>query len=358
MKRDKPKVMLIFPPSLHCKPSRFIQNEAPLGLAYLAAVLEKYDYDVKILDCLALKFSPSQIADRIKAYRPDVVGISCLTANRFDAFATATLTKKVSRDSVICMGGPHVSSAVEDTLEHVQAVDVVARGEGEITMLALVQIIEKDESFSKVSGISWRNNKGKIIHNPDRPVIENLDQLPFPARHLLPLDRYASYYMPYMPDNVQGKIFSLIATRGCPYNCFFCQTPSFWGRRIRYRSVQSVVSEIEYCIDTFGYKGFRFHDDTLTVNRNWIIEFCNELTRRGIDSPWSLCGRVNLVDEEILNKMKKAGCYSIAFGIESGDPQILRNMNKQIIVEQIENAVKLTKRVGILPFGYLGGKSW
>jgi len=353
MKRDKLKVMLIFPSSLHCKLSRFIPYEPPLGLAYIAAMLEKNDWNVKILDCLASSFNLAKLAKSIRAYKPNVIGVSCLTANRFDAFTTVTLAKEASPDSVICMGGPHVSLAAEDTLKHIQAIDMVIRGEGEFTMTDLVQTIEKGESLSKVLGISWRDSENNIIRNPSRPPIENLDKLPFPARHLLPLNRYALHYMCYMPDNVQGKIFSLMASRGCLYNCSFCQTPSLWGRRIRYRSVQNVISEIEHCMNTFGYKAFRFHDDTLTTDRKWIIRFCDELTRKGIDAPWNLSGRVNLVDEQILEEMKKAGCYSIAFGIESGDPYILKNINKGTTVKQVEDAVKLTKKAGILPFGYL-----
>ena len=347
------KTLLIFPPSLHAKHAKYIPYEPPLGLAYIAAMLEANDYDVKILDCLALELHSKQIVESIRAYKPDLIGVSCLTANRFDAFNTVSLAKQASPKSVVCIGGPHVSLTAQDTLEHIQAIDVVIRGEGEHTVTDLIRTMEKGDDFKKVLGISWRDSEKNIIHNADRPPIANLDKIPFPARYLLPLKKYSPHYVPYLPDNVQGNIFSLIASRGCPYRCSFCQTPSLWGTKIRYRSVKNVISEIEHCIETFGYKAFRFHDDTLTISRKWILQFCEELINKGKNTPWSLCGRVNTVDTQMLEMLKEAGCYSIVFGIESGDSQILKNINKGINMKQIKDAIKLTKKAGILPFGYL-----
>lgn len=353
MKKSQPKTMLLIPPALHCNQNRFMRYEAPLGLAYIAAMLEKHNYDVRIVDCLTLGLGAKQTAEQIQVYQPDLVGIYCLTANRFDAFSTAKIAKKVSPNSIVVAGGPHVSGAAEDTLKHIPAIDVVVRGEGEGTILDLLKTVEGRLELGQVSGVSFRNSERKTVHNPDRPLIDDLDQLPFPARHLLPLHMYSRYYIPYLPDGVQGRIFSLIASRGCPWNCFFCATPNMWGRRIRYRTVNNVVQEIEYCMDKFRYKAFRFHDDTITANRKWILKFCEELNKRKIDVPWSLCGRVNLVDKEILHRMKKAGCYSIAFGIESGHDVILKNIGKQTTLEEIVKAVELSKEEGILPFGYL-----
>jgi len=210
-------------------------------------------------------------------------------------------------------------------------------------MRELVNSLESESKLSHVKGITYRSG-GKIVSNPGRPLIENIDDIPFPAWHLLKMDSYFRLTARILT----GKNgFSMITSRGCPGRCKFCDTHIVWTRKYRARSPTNVVDEIEQLHDRYNIGFMVFVDDTFIVNKKRAIEICNQIIERGIDIKWECAGRVNLVNKEILAKMKEAGCNTIYYGIESGSQEVLDYINKGITLEQAKNAIKITKKAGI-----------
>jgi len=319
-------------------------SQPPLSLAFIAAVLEKNGQKVNIIDAQALGIDENEVA--IRTSGTDVVGITSMTPTFNSAVRTAKAIKKNNNSCFIVMGGPHVTVLPEKTLEDVKEIDAIVIGEGELTIVELIKAIENKKSFENILGISYRKD-GKIITTQARPPIENLDMLPMPAYNLLPIKKYR----PFPPHGKKLPYMALITTRGCPYRCIFC-FKSIFGRRCVAKSPKMLVDEIKTLIEKFGVKELLFYDDSFTIDRNRTIEFCNELIKNNIKIPWSCETRVNLVDKEVLEKMKEAGCYIISYGVESGDQTILDNLRKDITIEQAKTAFKLTKETRILTVAY------
>jgi radical SAM superfamily enzyme YgiQ (UPF0313 family) len=318
----------------------------PLGLAYIAATLENNGVKVNIIDGSVLNLDQGAIEKLLSKHNPDIVGVTALTPTLYRSYEVINTVKKALPDSLIVIGGPHPSLFPTDVLKENVNIDVSVYGEGEYTVLELANNIEshgKDnsKSFEDVRGIAYRNN-GQIRKNTPRPYIDDLDTLPFPARHLLPMDKYrpALYQIKRSPNT------NLIASRGCPFNCNFC-SKGVYGRKFRIRSPENVITEIEYLIEKYGIKELLFWDDTFTLNKKWIEDFCILLKERNLDITWSCSSRVNKVDKLLLQKMRKAGCWSIFYGIESGSQKLLNNINKGITISQVINAVKWAKEAGI-----------
>lgn len=331
------KVMLINPMT------RFVTKDImpPLGLAWLAAVLEQNSISVEILDALVERKDLETVANKVKKTCPDIVGITCVTATRSDAFKTADKIRVTCPNATVVIGGPHVTFTAEDTLRNIQSVDIIVRGEGEATFLELVKALESGTDLTEVKGISFRS-EGNIIHNPPRPFIEDIDSLPFPARHLLPMEKY-DFRIPF----TDVKATNVLSGRGCPFGCIYCSTSTMWGKTIRMRSPSNVVDEIEQIVKEYGIRGIYFFDDTFTFHKRRTIEICDEIIERGLDLVWFCESRVDVIDEELLTKMKKAGCKIIAFGIESGSQRVLDIIKKKITVDQSIKATNLCKKVGI-----------
>jgi radical SAM superfamily enzyme YgiQ (UPF0313 family) len=332
------KIALINPPTKNSFP------QPPLGLAFIAAILEKNGHKVDIIDAQALEIDENEITKKVAEF--DIVGITSMTPTFNSAVEVTKAIKKVNNSCFVIMGGPHVTVLPEKTLKDVKEVDAIVIGEGELTIVELVDAIEKKKSFEKILGISYRKD-GNIIINPPRPTIESLDILPIPAFHLLPIKNYR----PYPPHGKKLPYMALMTSRGCPYRCTFC-FKSIFGRKYITKSPKKIVEEIKYLIEKLGVKELLFYDDSFTLDRNRAIELCNEIIKNNIKIPWSCETRVNLVDKELLEKMKEAGCYIISYGVESGDQTILNNLKKDITIEQAKNAFKLTKKVGILTVAY------
>jgi radical SAM superfamily enzyme YgiQ (UPF0313 family) len=317
------KVLLINPP-IRCS-----THEPPLGLAHIASYLELQGFNVEIYDFDMLSISMSEIKNILKRKRPDVVGISFLTGVRFAAFEIAKISKSLG--SVVIGGGPHITYTAKDTLQGVSAFDLAVLGEGEITMSEVLKHILEKKKFDEILGIAYRKD-GEVIITPPRPLIDNLEILPHPAWHLLPIKEYPEY--------------SLMGARGCWSNCIFCNSPNFWQRKIRHFSVKKVVDWAEQLIREYGKKSIRFRDDYFTAQKKWVNEFCDEIIRRKLNIRWDCLGRVDDTDEDLFRKMRRAGCYKIAFGVEAGSERILKIINKQIKKEKVRNAVKLARKVG------------
>jgi len=314
----------------------------PIGLAYLAAVAEKSGYAVKVVDCLPLDMDFDEMKREVAYFEPDIVGITSMTVTFPSALQAAHVLKESCPAALTVLGGPHATFMDVNTLSECADVDVVVRREGEETFLELADCVTEKRKFDKVAGITFRKN-GKIVQTPDRPFIQNLDELPYPAHHLLPLEKYRP------GRSIFGKkILPIITSRGCPFQCSFCVTSRMVGKKFRARSPKSVVDELEWLKNEHGAEAFCFYDDALTLDRKRIIEICDEIKNRKIGVPWDCQTRADLVSREILGKMTDAGCQLVSFGVESGSTQQLKAMGKGTTVEQNENAISWAKEAGLL----------
>jgi radical SAM superfamily enzyme YgiQ (UPF0313 family) len=249
------------------------------------------------------------------------------------------IAKEVHPNAVTMLGGSHGTFWDENALNEYSSLDMVVRREGETTFIELLDKIQAKNSFDNVLGITFRNKEGKIRRNADRPFIEDLDDLPFPAHHLLPLDSLKR----------MGKIlFPLITSRGCVYWCDFCSTVRMFGRGYRMRSPKNVVDEMALVHSKYGINQVTFYDDAFTVNRERVVKICEELHRRKLDLMWDCGTRVDMVDRELLNIMHDAGCIAIWLGVESGSETILGAMNKRIKLDQTRRAYKTAHDVGLI----------
>jgi len=333
------KIALIFPPSIY----QTKQTMPPLGIAWLAAILRKNGFNkVSLIDSVVNKYSNEKIVELLKKQDPDIIGLSFGTQNRFLAFDCAGLIKKNFPKIPIVVGGPHPTLTAEDTLKNIPEINIVVRGEGEYSFLDLIKNIDKRNDIRNVKGISYRGEKGQIIHNASRAPIQDLDNLPLPARDLLPIDDYKQTIP--LSDKI---CTSMITSRGCPYNCVYCSTSEQWGHKIRHRSPENVVDEIEYLMKNYTLDGVGFFDDVFTMDKKRVIEICQEILRRKLNIYWWCEARANTIDEETVRWMKKSGCEHISMAIESGSNKILKNIKKSITVEQGIEAVKIIKKAGI-----------
>jgi anaerobic magnesium-protoporphyrin IX monomethyl ester cyclase len=308
----------------------------PLGVTYVAAAFESAGAEVRIFDYIVSRYTPEKLHMQIDAFRPDVLGATSVTLN-FPGAAEIVCEAKRHRPSLITMmGGPHVSFAAERTLKEYPSIDLIVAGEGEGTIAELMAGGCNPEKWDKIPGLIFRNN-GQIIDTGPRPFIEDLDMLPLPARHLLPLSRYQAL----------GYSISIITSRGCPYSCIFCQGRRMVGNRVRLRSASLVVDEIEEII-SYGIDRINVADDLFVSSRGKVREVCDEILRRGLRFGWSAFARVNTVDLETLKLMHKAGCDSVSFGVETGNPEMLKLIRKGITLDQVRHAVSLCRDAGII----------
>jgi anaerobic magnesium-protoporphyrin IX monomethyl ester cyclase len=332
----KPHITLVNPPA----PSGSTGHLpfALLGLGYLAAVLEKKVYEVDVIDCQVLKLSFDDFRIELSKRKPNVVGFTCTTLTYKPALKLVEMAKELFPDCLTLIGGPHVTFWDENALKECPELDVVVRREGEYTMLELVQKIEAGKSFRDVLGITYRKG-GKIVRNPDRPYIEDLDSLPFPARHLWPTERLREY----------EDILYLAASRGCVFWCEFCATVRMHGRKFRMRSPKNIVDELEYLHKTFGVTNFTFCDDAFTVEPERIEELCRLILERNLKIKWNCGTRVDMLTKGLLIKMRAAGCVSVWSGVESGSQKVLDSMHKGITTEQTERVFGWIRELGLKP---------
>lgn len=308
----------------------------PLFLAYAAAVLEKEKLPVGLIDCRPFYTSQEQLLEKIDAG----CGLAVLqtsTASINLDLETAGKIKNRFPLIKIALVGSHVSVLDKEIMSANKFIDFIARGEYEYILRDLAKNMEP----ANILGITFRQGD-EIIRNPDRPFLENLDELPFPARHFLPMDVY------FEPIFKAKRTFRLMGSRGCPYQCTFCLWPqTLYARKFRLRNPKNIVDEIEHLIKVYGAKGLYFEDDTFTIIQDYVEGICDEMLKRKITIPWSCLGRVDTVTKKMLEKMKQAGCYMIRYGVESSSQEILNKAKKGITIEKIISAFKMTKKTGI-----------
>jgi len=321
----------------------------PLGLAYIAAVVREKGFDVKILEANANNLTHEQIKKEIYDYNPDYVALTATSSMMNEVDKLGDLCPE---NATIILGGIHASSVPEEVLANHPKIDLVVRREGEDT---IVEILE-NKPFEEIDGLSYREN-GNIIHNKESQFIEDLDSLPFPARDLLPMEKYFSFEARRYP------IDYIVSGRGCPYRCTFCADFITSGRKLRIRSAQSLIEEIQYLVDTYGTQEIDFQDDNFTFYEDRIFEFCDLMIKTGLNKKviWKVANgvRCDKLSLPLLRAMKKAGCYMLSLGIESGNQEILDKMRKAEKLQDIRNAAKWCSQAGIesrglFIFGNLG----
>jgi len=325
----------------------------PLGLASLAAYVIENDFSAAIVDALALELGPEEVCQRVKELSPKVIGLTSITplfeANR----RLAGLLRSKVPEALIVLGGHHATIFRESLLETSPEFDIIVYGEGERSLLSLVEAFAQagwdKEAFlsdanglSKVPGIIFRTTNG-ATGTKRPPLIDDLDTLPFPARHLLPMHKY----VPLPHQHSRLPAIHVMGSRGCTFNCYYCNNTAVFGRRLRLRSPENIIAEIEQLKHDYGAKEIFFWDDTFTANRKWVLRLCEIILSEKIDITWSAATRVDLVDPELLPIMKRSGCWRLFFGIESGVQELLDMLNKKITLQQASSAIRWAKDAGI-----------
>jgi radical SAM superfamily enzyme YgiQ (UPF0313 family) len=331
----------------------------PLGLAYLAAVIERDGHDVKVYDAehdMALRpmtwlESTANYAAYVEAlennahpvwseytavlddFRPQIVGISALSVKAEAALKMAKLCKQYDEKIVVVVGADHPSAWPEEFLAH-EEVDFVVRGEGEATFSELLRYLESGEvAATSVNGLSYKG-VARIQHNENRLPIQNLDEIPFPAvRNLMDIDHYRPV-----------DLGVIITSRGCPYRCRFCGITTLWGTTIRFRSAGNVIAEIRHLHEKYGTRYFSFRDASFTLKRRRILNLCQKLVEEKLDIQWECLTRGNLLDDELVEAMKAAGCRLVRVGVESGSQAILDYLDKGTTLEEMRTAASLLRR--------------
>ncbi len=311
----------------------------PIGLAYVAAALEKAEFEVTLIDNYLFNKPVKYIQSEVKKLEPEIVGVSCSSNTYQRAVETAKAVKEAYSSCKLVVGGPHPSIMPESMLQHPE-IDYVVMGEGERAMTQLTTRITSkrdDLELATIPGIAYRS-KGKVVKNPPK-FIENLDEVPYPARHLLPMHLYdrAAYFLENKPIDVMNVI------RGCPFNCTWCNVQEIWGSVSRSFSPKRIVDEMEHLNKTYGTKGVYFVGDNFTINKERTIEICKQMQEHKIDMEWACDTGVDLISRNVLKAMKAAGCKTIWFGVESGVPAILEKINRGLTVEQAIKAFQLCK---------------
>lgn len=345
------KVLFINPPRISelCGNNpRIIDEERgfnpPLGILYIAAYLEaKSGHEIKVLDCQVEQLDYDALKKRIEVIAPDVIGITAMTMTLLDVLETINTAHKAVPEAKIVLGGPHVHLFPKETIAF-DHVDYLVLGEGEKVFARLLDALANGGDLQKIPGLVFKNEDGKIINNGMAEFIEDLDSLPFPARHLTPYKSYSSLLS-------KGKaVTTMITSRGCPFQCRFCDRPHL-GKKFRFRSPDNVVNEIEECV-RMGINEFLIYDDTFTVNIDRALAISNEITRRKLDICFDIRARVDTMTPELLRALKKAGCAGIHYGVEAGTNKILKVLNKGINLEQVSTIFAQTKKVGIPVLAY------
>jgi anaerobic magnesium-protoporphyrin IX monomethyl ester cyclase len=325
------RVLLINPPYPVCEGLTM-----PLGLLYLAARLEEAGHRVEVADLQLCRAPIFRLKEAIRRLDPMVVGITSFSINLSKASRMLRTAKRCSEEIFTLWGGPHASFDDAGILNRHPWVDAVARGEGEETLLELVDALERGDSLERVRGVTWRRPDGSLRRNEDRAFRPDLESLPRPAWHLLELSKYRAF----------GEGASIITSRGCPHRCLFCVGRRMVGAKGRFRTPKAVVDEME-ALCRLGFQHVRVEDDLFTLRRDRALSICREVERRGLSVRWRAYSRVDTVDPELLACMRRAGCERLLFGAESGNPQILRRIGKGITPEQTRRAVAMCKEAGI-----------
>jgi radical SAM superfamily enzyme YgiQ (UPF0313 family) len=334
----KPAILAVYPEKIG---QRVFDRLPPLGLAWIAAVLRDSGYPVRLVDEQVEKI---ELVTLVEEMEPALFLIGGTSHSRFDAFDRAATVKNVYPQATVVYGGPHASFTAESILSHIPGIDIVVRGEGEHSILDLIAWKTSGGvtgELSRIPGISFRLD-GLTTSTEPRPFSQNLDNLPLPARDLLPIKRYDMTL-----EYLDKPAMHIITARGCPFGCSFCSASKMFGRSYAMRSPALVVDEIEELARSYGIEGVKIFDSTFTISRSHVLGFCNELERRGLVMPWECEVRAGTLDKQLLERMRETGCYYMDIGIESGDQSVLDRMNKGIKLRDVEDLLRWCHELGI-----------
>ena len=356
------KVLLVNPPQTFYPGSDAPSGNLPLGLMYIAAVLEKAGSRVEILDAFMtdvvvrrvgdaaeIGMPYVRIAEEVRRRKPDIVGIANpFTCQIEHAIRVANIVKKFDQDILTVVGGPHVSAVPEEFLNGADKVDIGVAGEGEYAMLDIAEMHEGRKKVEEIQGIVYRKS-GKVIQTTPRPLIKNLDELPYPAYHLMDMEHYLCQ------EKIEYRSFkdrsvSMITSRGCPFNCVFCSVHLHMGKAFRAHSVDYVVNHIEHVVNKYRVKTIFFEDDNLTFDLKRFEAICDRLLERKIGFNWETPNgiRADYLTMNLLKKMKRSGCQSVFFGVESGDQHVLDDIiSKSLDLGAVMNVAKMCRQIGL-----------
>ncbi len=316
----------------------------PISLTESAAVLRQRGHEVQVNDCSVEGVDKQKLKEVVREFSPDLVVMNSTTPSLNFDMTIPSLIKEEFPDVKIAAFGIHVGSLPDESFAMNDALDFIVRGEPEMTIADLADNLSSGGDLTKVPGLSSRVN-GSIVHAEDREFIPDINELPYPAWDLVNLDNYT---LPF-----SGNRFLMVTTaRGCPYKCTYCVAPSYYGRKIRMRKVDSIVEELEFLRSKYGVEDFFFWSESFTIIKKAIKDLCREIIRRDLKIRWVCNSRVDNVDLELLELMKKAGCWMISYGVESGDQQILDSIKKDITIDKIRESIKLTRQVGFQIAGH------
>lgn len=348
-------VLFVAPPFSYGVLESLSSRSPPLGIASIAAVLEQAGYSVKILDAFTLNMQHEEIINNVKAENPKIIAAASVTANFPITMDLLRDFKKELPHVKTIYGGPHATILPETAIGK-EGVDFVVIGEAEYTVRDLVEhLLQGKGNYKEIPGICYLNENKKTVRTAARELIKNLDELPMPAYHLLPMDKYRAY----AALDVGRKFSTMMTSRGCTARCAFCTSVQMNQYKWRQRSPVAVADEIEYLNKTYGISHMYFQDDEFTVNHKRVLEICDEIKRRNLDVIWECLTRVSNVKEDILQKMYEGGCRSIIYGVECGYQEGIDRLKKFITLEQVERAVILTKKAGIqVKCSFLIGFPW
>lgn len=355
------KILLINPPRLYYKDSVILRSSPPLGLSYIAGSLIRAGYIVDVLDAIAE--APFQISDFshnltqhgltndeiVNSINGDysMIGISCMfTDNWLTNRVLIDSLKQKFPDTKIVIGGEHASASAEMCLEQAKGLDAVVLGEGEETIVAIVDAYEQGKSLSEVTGVYFRNS-GQIFATGARERIRNLNNIPWPAWELFPLDTYFEYSFSYGVD--YGNSLPVMATRGCPYQCTFCSSPQMWGTKYSMRSPEDLFSEIKFLYHTHGVTNFDFYDLTAIIKKQWIIEFAKLVITTGLTITWQIPAgtRSEAIDDEVAMYLFQSGCKNITYAPESGSQRVLDEIKKKVTPDKMLQSIKSSYNAGL-----------
>lgn len=318
--------------------------EPPLGIASIVAYLKSKGFDASLLDMQALLMDERELEEKLLETRPDIVGITAMTTTFPAALRAAKVTKNVLPYAKVLLGGVHPTIEPRTTLEN-KHVDFVVRGEGEVVMEQLMTGLEKGGDIDRIEGLCYKQNGHTVIKN--KSPLTDINLLPMPDYGSFPIMEYIKHNQSLR--DIRG--ISVLATRGCPYPCSFCAVKQTMGTRWRAKSPEKVADELEYLKNEYDLAGFWFKDSILNMNRKWTSQLCEEIIKRKLDIVWQCNTRVDLIREEELKLMVKAGLTELDLGIETGSPNSLKTLKKKVTIEQTKEAVRLAKKY-VKVFGF------
>lgn len=308
----------------------------PLGITYVAAAFIAAGAEVKIFDYIVCGYSKEKLYKQLNDFQPDAVGAGSVTMNFYEAQKILRDVKSINPEIITMMGGPHVSFTAQETLKKYPEIDLILSGETEETIREITPHLKDMSRWQNICGIAYRQND-EVVVTGKRNFIADVDALHLPARHLLPVSRYRALGFPV----------SMITGRGCPNSCIFCLGRKMVGAKIRRRQTNNVLDEMEQII-ALGFERINIADDLFAADKARVKEICAGIRQRGLKFTWSAFARVDTVDQEMLAQMVAAGCDSVSFGVETGNPEMLKTIKKGIKLEQVHSAVKMCKQAGML----------